>query len=238
MFPVWTVTYVPGSYPGGWVTSACSSRRQSSDVIAGGRGGSLRSRRLYRVRLPGDRARRGGSMGIAGAAEAPSVGQTRRASHGYLKTAPEFRAHQRKTAIFSVQQERRAIPTGTALFDARGPSSEASQNRMTILQTDRIDLVATRPDSSVVKLVITDVLDWDDFENHVRLLQDKLNTYLAFVETGQLARMKDPPIPRSPDIHIVLALPHAPTRDATALFAEVREFLANVNIAFDVEVHA
>jgi hypothetical protein len=107
---------------------------------------------------------------------------------------------------------------------------------MSITETKKIDIVAARPGSSVVKLVITDLLGWDDFEAHARLLQDKVNTYLEFVESGQLAGMQTPKIPEAPDVHIALVLQYAPTKEAEEFFIRVREFLAGVGMKLGVEV--
>jgi hypothetical protein len=109
---------------------------------------------------------------------------------------------------------------------------------MTIAETDTIDIVAARADSAVVKLVITDHLGWGEFEAHAHLLQAKVNTYLAFVESGQLARVRSPKIPDDPEIHIVLALLVPPPRDAEALFARVGAALLRVGIVFDVDLSA
>lgn len=107
---------------------------------------------------------------------------------------------------------------------------------MSIIETNKIDIVGTRPGSSVVKLVIADHLTWDDFEAHARLLQQKVNTYLEFIESGQLARMQTPKIPDSPDVQIVLVLEHPPTVEAEELFPRVRQFLEGVGIGFDIEI--
>jgi|1185.fasta_scaffold07825_3 hypothetical protein len=107
---------------------------------------------------------------------------------------------------------------------------------MSITDTNKIDIVAARPDSSIVKLVITDHLGWDDFEGHARLLQDKVNTYLEFVDSGQLARMQTPKIPDAPELHIALVLQRPTTKAAEEFFIKVREFLAAEGIKFDVEV--
>jgi hypothetical protein len=107
---------------------------------------------------------------------------------------------------------------------------------MSITETNKIDIVAARADSSVVKLVITDHLGWDDFEAHARLLQDKVNTYLEFVESGQLARTQTPKIPDPPDVHFALVLQYPPTKEAEELFGKIGEFLAGVGVKFEVEV--
>lgn len=107
---------------------------------------------------------------------------------------------------------------------------------MSITETNKIDIIATRPDSSVVRLVITDHLRWEDFETHARLLQDKVNTYLDFVESGQLRELQTPSIPNDPEIHVALALQHPPSREAEEFFTRVRDFLARVGMKFVVEI--
>jgi hypothetical protein len=58
---------------------------------------------------------------------------------------------------------------------------------MTIEQTNVVDFVAFSDSSKEVLLVIVDHLPWDENEGeHLLLLQNKLNTYLEFVEGGQL----------------------------------------------------
>lgn len=63
---------------------------------------------------------------------------------------------------------------------------------MSIDQLDKIDILVVDEQKTEVMLVITDHLDWEEFEegHHLELLQDKLNTYLHFVEDGQLIRTR------------------------------------------------
>lgn len=107
---------------------------------------------------------------------------------------------------------------------------------MSILDPQKIDIVATRPDSAIVKLVIADHLDWGDLDAHAKLIQAKVNTYLEFVESGQLMRVKTPEIPKSPDICIVLALEHAPTQEALAFIGKVAAFLKDAGLKFETEM--
>jgi hypothetical protein len=107
---------------------------------------------------------------------------------------------------------------------------------MTIVETERIDIVASRPDSNVVKLVVADHLPWDDVEQHSRILQDKINTYIAFVESGQLLRLKEPKIPASPDVRILLAALHPPNEAGKEFLGRVKEFLGGIGIGFELEV--
>jgi hypothetical protein len=58
---------------------------------------------------------------------------------------------------------------------------------MTIQQSNVVDFVAFRQEDENAFLIIVDHLDWDEEEGeHLWLLQEKLNTYLAFIEGGQL----------------------------------------------------
>ena len=58
---------------------------------------------------------------------------------------------------------------------------------MTIEQTNTIDFVTIHDASGDVWLTISDHLPWDTDEGrHLVLLQEKLNAYLRFIESGEL----------------------------------------------------
>ena len=50
-----------------------------------------------------------------------------------------------------------------------------------------IDIVGIDARSGEVVLTISDHLEWDEPNEHVLVLQEKLNRYLAFVESGELS---------------------------------------------------
>jgi len=56
---------------------------------------------------------------------------------------------------------------------------------MSVSDTRTIDLLGVEEISGVCVLTITDHLEWDD-EEHLIILQEKLNTYLAFIESGEI----------------------------------------------------
>ena len=62
---------------------------------------------------------------------------------------------------------------------------------MAIDDIDKIDILFKDKEDHAV-LVITDHLDWEEFEDHAHLvlLQAKINTYLEFIDNGQLAKEK------------------------------------------------
>ena len=92
---------------------------------------------------------------------------------------------------------------------------------MTITDPTTIDIVATRPDADVVRLVITDHLDWTAELDHLAMLQEKVNTYLAFVETGELGRSHPEAAGRA--VQIEIRFLHEPTEHARRHFLDRAE---------------
>jgi hypothetical protein len=58
---------------------------------------------------------------------------------------------------------------------------------MAVDQTDKIDAIGVDRRSACVVLTISDHLPWSvAADGHLELLREKLNAYLAFIESGQL----------------------------------------------------
>lgn len=57
---------------------------------------------------------------------------------------------------------------------------------MSVEEPMKVDLVFRDKIRKQVVLLITDHLDWEDEGEHLWILQEKFNNYLAFVESGQL----------------------------------------------------
>ena len=60
------------------------------------------------------------------------------------------------------------------------------RSALTVENESVVDIISTKPDGVTVVLTIRDHLDWVDTSQHQVLLQNKLNRYLAFVESGEL----------------------------------------------------
>lgn len=61
----------------------------------------------------------------------------------------------------------------------------ALYSEMSVENPNVIDIIHTDKDGGHVTLTVTDHLEWGDGE-HLLKLQDKLNKYLAFVESGEI----------------------------------------------------
>lgn len=57
---------------------------------------------------------------------------------------------------------------------------------MSIDQEKVIDVISIDKSTGRVVLTISDHLDWEDSVNHQLTLQKKFNSYLAFVESGEI----------------------------------------------------
>ncbi len=57
---------------------------------------------------------------------------------------------------------------------------------MGLENTNLVDHVGINKETRNVVLSIFDDLDWDEEGNHLQLLQDKFNTYLAYIENKQI----------------------------------------------------
>jgi hypothetical protein len=57
---------------------------------------------------------------------------------------------------------------------------------MTLQQTDVVDFLGIEKLSGDTVLTLVDDCDWSNVESHLSFLQAKLNTYLRFIESGEI----------------------------------------------------
>lgn len=58
---------------------------------------------------------------------------------------------------------------------------------MSILDTNVVDVIGIDAPNRITRLGISDHLEWDKAEHdHLVLLQEKINTYLVYLESGQV----------------------------------------------------
>lgn len=74
---------------------------------------------------------------------------------------------------------------------------------MSILDTDKIDAIGRDKTSGDIILTISDHLDWSDELGHLESLQEKLNSYITFIESEQIYLEYPNSIGKKPIIEIV-----------------------------------
>lgn len=57
---------------------------------------------------------------------------------------------------------------------------------MSVLEVDKVDGAAFDEASGRAVLLIADPLDWEDEAEHLNRLQNKINAYLSFVQSGAI----------------------------------------------------
>lgn len=61
---------------------------------------------------------------------------------------------------------------------------------MSVVDLDKVDAIGQQDDDkSIVGMMLTDHLDWEQEYEHLMLLQEKINNYLGFIQSGQAQKM-------------------------------------------------
>jgi uncharacterized protein DUF6572 len=105
---------------------------------------------------------------------------------------------------------------------------------MSIDQSNKIDAIGVEKVSGKVVLTIADHLDWVDEQAHLLALQDKLNAYLRFVESGELLKVYPDAAGRAPLISIVTRVPASSAGER--FFNQVRPILKSAGIELRSEL--
>ena len=96
-----------------------------------------------------------------------------------------------------------------------------------------IDVVGIDQTDEIV-LSVSDHLDWSDEVGHLQALEEKLNAYLAFAESGELIQKYPNATGRQVRIDVILKYP--PSSAAEAFFQHARAIVedAGFGLAFRV----
>ena len=100
---------------------------------------------------------------------------------------------------------------------------------MSVEQNDIIDFISTSPDGKIV-LTISDHLSWDQKNEHLFILQEKVNSYLRFIESGEIFESYQ----AAEDNYILIevAMKYEPNEVGLAFLTRCKEAIVNVGIGF------
>jgi hypothetical protein len=100
---------------------------------------------------------------------------------------------------------------------------------MTVMETNTVDIVAPANQDGKAELVLVDQLPWKvDEGEHLVMLQDKINTYLAYVESGQL--VDDFPNAKGRNVVLKINALYAPSEKGERFLAAVRPIVGQLGI--------
>jgi len=107
---------------------------------------------------------------------------------------------------------------------------------VSVEQPDVVDIISADTRTSHVVLTNSDRLDWSDSPWHQRILQAKLNKYLAFVESGELLDRYENAAGRPVAIKVVFKF--KPDKDGEDFLSKARAVIESVGFSFRHEVFA
>ncbi len=101
---------------------------------------------------------------------------------------------------------------------------------MSVDQKDKVDVISVAQDGRVT-LTISDHLPWDEENEHLLILQDKINLYLSFIESGQIFES----YPKAKDANLVISivLKYAPFGDSLVFLTRCSETVSKAGIDFE-----
>ena len=107
---------------------------------------------------------------------------------------------------------------------------------MSVLETDVVDYIYLDDDAETPVLVVCDPLTWrpPEDQRHLDALRDKLNTQIAFVETGQIRGVWPAYDGRIVRVEVVA---HCPlTQAAGEFYSLAREVMTSANMDLRVQL--
>lgn len=103
---------------------------------------------------------------------------------------------------------------------------------MSIEQTGVVDAIGVDDSTGQVVLTISDHLEWDN--DHLLLLQEKLNTYLSFVESGEL--LESYPNAKGREVLINVVCKYAPDQHSNVFLRQVCGIVEGAGIKFNYHI--
>ena len=105
---------------------------------------------------------------------------------------------------------------------------------MSIDQTEVVDAIGVDDSTGQVVLTISDHLEWDN--DHLLLLQEKLNTYLSFVESGEL--LGSYPNAKGREVLINVVCKYPPDQNTEGFLSQVNGIVEGAGMKFNCRVFA
>ena len=98
------------------------------------------------------------------------------------------------------------------------------------------DIVSVDRNGGHVVLTVSDHLDWSDSVAHQEALQKKLNTYLAFIESGEI--LERYPDARNRPVSLEVVFEFKPDRDGETFLIKARQVIESAGFQFRHKIFA
>ena len=104
---------------------------------------------------------------------------------------------------------------------------------MSIDQLDVVDIISKDP-SGAIRVTISDHLDWADTPGHLLLLQEKINKYLAFIESGEINESYPDAAGRKLIIQVIFKF--EPNLEGRSFLTKARTIVEGAGFGFEFEL--
>jgi hypothetical protein len=104
---------------------------------------------------------------------------------------------------------------------------------MPLMNLEIVDVISIDLNGNAV-LTVSDDLMWDDDNEHLMALQNKINAYLSFIESGNL--YQDYPNAKGRDIVINIVAKYEPNDNARLFLNATKEILQSAGYGFRFSV--
>ena len=106
---------------------------------------------------------------------------------------------------------------------------------MAVSDKDKIDSIGTDSGFGNIILTIDDDLSWRNEYDHLNILQDKINSYLEFIDSGEL--YKNYPDAEGKRIEILINFKNGITPKCQAYLNRVRNklIILGINVVYNIE---
>jgi hypothetical protein len=103
---------------------------------------------------------------------------------------------------------------------------------MTVEEVKKIDFIGTDKETDNIILTISDHLQWDN--EHIYILQEKINSYLAFIETGQI--YEDYPKSKGKKIVLEIIAKYPFNDEAIEFLEKVKPVVEGAGFGFNYQI--
>lgn len=104
---------------------------------------------------------------------------------------------------------------------------------MSLMNLEIVDFISIDLNGNAV-LTVSDDLKWDDKNEHLMALQNKINAYLSFIESGNI--YQDYPNAKGRDIVIEIIAKYEPNDNAKVFLGATKEVLQSTGYGFRFSV--
>jgi len=107
---------------------------------------------------------------------------------------------------------------------------------MNLNEVKQVDVIGEDKESGEIVLTLIDEMDWDNEYNHLMLLQEKINNYLSFVESGEILTSYPSSVNKKVSINVVMK--YEPSNNGNTFLNKVKGIVVNAGIDFDCSVYS